>query len=58
MYPEFENMPPFGSQHAGGAQFTFCDGHVTFLTDTIDMGVYRALSTRAGGETIPADEIQ
>jgi hypothetical protein len=27
------------------------------LMDTIDMGVYRALSTRATGETIPANEI-
>ena len=55
---DFENDPPFGSQHPGGAQFVFCDGHVTFLTDTIDMGIYRALSTRATGETIPADQIQ
>ena len=58
MTPDFENDPPFGSEHPGGAQFVFCDGHVQFLSDIIDMGVYRALSTRSGGETIPADKIQ
>jgi prepilin-type N-terminal cleavage/methylation domain-containing protein/prepilin-type processing-associated H-X9-DG protein len=36
----------FGSRHSGGAQFAFGDGHVQFLTDTIDQAVYEALSTR------------
>jgi prepilin-type processing-associated H-X9-DG protein len=58
MKDDFENDPPFGSQHPSGAQFVFCDGHVAFLMDTIDMGIYRALSTRATGEMIPADQIQ
>ncbi len=57
MAHNFENDPPYGSEHPGGAQFVFCDGHVQFLSDIIDMKVYRALSTRSGGETIPADEI-
>jgi prepilin-type N-terminal cleavage/methylation domain-containing protein/prepilin-type processing-associated H-X9-DG protein len=56
----------FGSHHPGGAHFSFGDGHVSFLADTIDGNIYRALSTRAamvltptsstkiptGGETI------
>ena len=54
----FQNEPPFGSEHPGGAQFVFCDGHVVFLSDAIDTDVYRSLSSRSGGETIPADEIQ
>lgn len=58
MYDEFENDPPFGSSHPGGAQFVFCDGHVVFLSDIIDMDAYRSLSTRSSGETIPADAIQ
>ncbi|MEA3225962.1 MAG: H-X9-DG-CTERM domain-containing protein, partial [Planctomycetota bacterium] len=40
------------SQHAGGAQFAWGDGHVSFLSETIDRAVYRGLSTRALGETV------
>ncbi|MFM8413313.1 MAG: DUF1559 domain-containing protein [Planctomycetota bacterium] len=43
---------PFGSNHPGGAGFVFADGHVAMLAETIDIGVYRALSTRAGGESV------
>ncbi len=56
----------FHSQHPGGANFSFCDGSVKFLKQTIDMGnpnftppidigVYRQLSTRKGGEVISSD---
>ena len=44
--PNSRTMPPFGSQHTGGAQFIFCDGHAMFLTDPIDMKIY-GLATRA-----------
>lgn len=40
----------FSSQHAEGASFLFADGHVTFVPVTIEYRVYRALSTRQGGE--------
>ena len=55
MTPDFECDVPFGSRHPGGAQFVFCDGHVTFLAETIDHNVYQALSTREGGETVDQD---
>jgi len=42
----------FASRHPGGANFAFGDGHVSFLSETIDLATYRALSTRAGGETL------
>jgi prepilin-type N-terminal cleavage/methylation domain-containing protein/prepilin-type processing-associated H-X9-DG protein len=56
----------FRSQHPGGANFLFCDGSVKFLKQTIDMGnpnyappinigVYRQLSTRKGGEVVSSD---
>ena len=56
----------FRSQHPGGANFAFLDGSVHFLKETIDMGnpnytppinigVYRKLSTRAGGEVVSSD---
>jgi prepilin-type N-terminal cleavage/methylation domain-containing protein/prepilin-type processing-associated H-X9-DG protein len=42
----------FGSRHPGGANFAFGDGHVAFISDSIDLATYKALSTRAGGETV------
>jgi prepilin-type N-terminal cleavage/methylation domain-containing protein/prepilin-type processing-associated H-X9-DG protein len=52
MTPAFECDVPFGSHHSGGAQFAFCDGHVSFVSDSIDDATYKALSTRDGGETV------
>jgi prepilin-type N-terminal cleavage/methylation domain-containing protein/prepilin-type processing-associated H-X9-DG protein len=44
------NDLPFGSEHSGGAQFTFADGSVQFLNDSIDVTILFDLATRAGGE--------
>ena len=48
---------PYGSDHAGGAQFNFADGHVTFLSDDIDHHAYKMLSTIAGGDIIDSDTL-
>jgi len=40
------------SHHPGGANFTFADGHVSFLSETIDQETLEWLTTRAGGEVI------
>jgi len=44
----------FRSEHTGGASFAMVDGSVQFLRDGIDPVTYGYLSTRAGGEVIPA----
>ena len=45
----------FLSRHGWGAQFLFCDGHVRFIHGNIDYRIYKALSTRAGGEQAQND---
>ena len=42
----------FGSKHMRGANFGFGDGHVQFISDNINLTLYRALSTRAGAESV------
>ncbi|HEY2156928.1 MAG TPA: DUF1559 domain-containing protein [Isosphaeraceae bacterium] len=43
------------SNHAGGVNALFCDGHVGFVKNTINLVTWRALSTRNGGEVVSAD---
>ncbi len=52
--PNSEHMhfEDFSSEHVTGAHFTLADGSVRMISDTIDLDVYRALSTRQGGEPI------
>lgn len=52
-----QNDACFSSDHPGGAQFVFIDGHVAFLQEGIDYDVYQALATIAGGEIVNSDEI-
>jgi prepilin-type N-terminal cleavage/methylation domain-containing protein/prepilin-type processing-associated H-X9-DG protein len=40
------------SKHSGGINTIFADGHVQFITNSIDLNTWRALSTMNGGETI------
>ena len=43
----------FGSFHAGGGvNLAYCDGHVRFVTETIDSVVFSAMGTRNGDETV------
>jgi prepilin-type processing-associated H-X9-DG protein len=45
----------FSSQHTGGSNFLFADGHVHFLQMSMNHQLYKALSTRAGGEAVGED---
>ena len=38
------------SYHPGGVNVLFADGSIRFINDTIPPGLWRALSTRGGGE--------
>ncbi len=42
----------FRSQHPGGAHFAMCDGSGQFVAEQIDPIIYKAMSTRAGGEAV------
>ncbi|MCG8587121.1 MAG: DUF1559 domain-containing protein [Pirellulales bacterium] len=44
------------SYHGGGVNALMMGGAVTWVRDDINIGVWRAFSTRAGGELIPKDE--
>lgn len=41
------------SRHPGGVNTLFCDGHVRFTNDTIELKVWQALGSREGGEVTP-----
>jgi prepilin-type N-terminal cleavage/methylation domain-containing protein/prepilin-type processing-associated H-X9-DG protein len=49
---QFANAQSF---HPGGANFTFADGSVRFIKDSVSQQVYWALGTRNYGEVISSD---
>ncbi|MEA1952668.1 MAG: H-X9-DG-CTERM domain-containing protein, partial [Planctomycetota bacterium] len=44
--------PAIISRHPQGAQFGFCDGHVSFIGEDVEQLVLDKLTTRNGGETV------
>lgn len=42
------------SYHNGGIMTAWCDGRTVLISNTIDLPVWRAIGTRAGGTTEPA----
>ncbi len=40
----------YASMHRGGVHFLYGDGHLSFVSDSIDHETYQAMGTRAGGE--------
>ncbi|MGN6544139.1 MAG: DUF1559 family PulG-like putative transporter [Aureliella sp.] len=49
---DWPNNYSFASRHVGGGQFGLGDGSVRFVTDSIDIGVYRAAATISSGEVV------
>ncbi len=50
------NTHSFRSSHPGGLQFAMADGSVHFITNSIDLRVYRALATINGRESVVLPE--
>jgi prepilin-type N-terminal cleavage/methylation domain-containing protein/prepilin-type processing-associated H-X9-DG protein len=46
------NLYSFRSRHTQGANFAMADGSVRFVSQSIDINVYRALATWNGGEVV------
>ena len=43
----------FGSKHILGINMGYADGHIKFLSSSIEPAIYSSLGTRSGGEVIP-----
>jgi len=43
--------------HTGGGNFCMADGSVQFVSDSINITIYRGLSTIRGGETVSASAL-
>jgi len=46
------NYGTFRSEHGGGANFLMAGGSVAFFRESIQLDTFKALGTRAGGETL------
>lgn len=47
-----QNVHALRSKHVGGAQVTLGDGSCRFISENIDLGLYRGLGTRDNGEVV------
>jgi prepilin-type N-terminal cleavage/methylation domain-containing protein/prepilin-type processing-associated H-X9-DG protein len=49
---DWPDVYSFRSRHTGGLQFAYADGHVGFISQAIDLTLYRGLATYNGGELV------
>jgi prepilin-type processing-associated H-X9-DG protein len=47
---------PASSNHSGGVNVLMADGSVRFIKDSIARATWWAIGTKAGGETVSADQ--
>lgn len=52
MYPPGRIATTAKSYHPGGVGLAKADGSATFVSDGVDLAIWRALGTRAGGESV------
>lgn len=53
----FYHWHPFSSQHPGGANFAFGDGHVSNVSDDADLLTYREAASMNGGGVVDLDAL-
>jgi len=51
----FKATMPASSRHIGGAHMLRCDGSVQFVTQSVNLTLWRAVGTRAGGERLEGE---
>lgn len=49
---DWEWVQSFRSRHPGGAHFCRADGSVEFVSEMIDITIYRGMATKAKGENV------
>ena len=52
MYPPSRIATTANSRHVGGVHALLCDGSVRFVSENIDLNIWRALGTRKGSEVV------
>ena len=52
---DWPNVWSFRSWHPGGLNFAYADGTVHFISNTMNLKVYRAMATIRGGEVATAE---
>ena len=52
----YQLLDDFSSYHMTGTQFLFADGSVKWIGQEINVNLYHALATRAGGEVVGSDD--
>lgn len=57
MFPPLRIMTNANSRHPGGVNVLMVDGSTRFLKSSVDVGAWRALGSRNGGEIISADSL-
>jgi len=51
----FSYVNQFWSRHPGGSHFLFADGHLSFVSSSVDYALYLAATTRAGNEVVAGE---
>ena len=58
MFPPGRIMTTAQSTHAGGVMMGMCDASVRFVSDGVDLKIWRGLGTKSGGEIVSGFDAQ